>query len=188
VVNWVLKNGNLWFMKRLPLAKRSDIIQQESDKELLLYDLKTNRAFCLNATSAIIYQHCDGQTELVEFARQFGMNKELIVLALQRFEAEKLLAEELNLPKVPRRELLLKASKTAVALPFISALVAPTAVQAASCVNPGGASPGTIVQVCLGTAAACALPCQSAGVGSLCCSGMSGLGLCGASCNCVCVG
>ena len=173
-------------MKKLPLAKRNDIIEQESDKELLLYDLTSNKAFCLNQTSKTIYKYCDGNTEVEELVRRFGMNEELIILALQRFEKENLLAEKLNFEKIPRRELLRKSVMTALALPFVIVLVSPTAIQAASCVNPNGANPGTIVQVCIGPVANCAVACQNPAVSSFCCSGMSGLGICGGSCSCVC--
>ena len=53
-------------MNQLPKAKYSDIIIQETAKELLLYDLTLHKAFCLNETAAIVWRNRDGKN-IVQF-------------------------------------------------------------------------------------------------------------------------
>ncbi len=62
-------------MKNKPIARKSDLVVQESSDELLIYDLKTNEAFCLNETSAIVWQLCDGKHSIKEIATK--MSKQL---------------------------------------------------------------------------------------------------------------
>ena len=43
-----------------PKARKENLVVQESNGEVLIYDLDTNKAFCLNETSALVWQACDG--------------------------------------------------------------------------------------------------------------------------------
>ena len=49
-------------MNKLPIARNKDIVVQTLDKEVLIYDLNTHKAYNLNETSSIVYQACDGKT------------------------------------------------------------------------------------------------------------------------------
>lgn len=49
-------------MNYLPLARMNDLVVQNLDTEVLIYDLKINKAFNLNETLKIIYEACDGKT------------------------------------------------------------------------------------------------------------------------------
>lgn len=40
-------------------TRNENIVVQEMAAELLIYVLKTNKAFCLDETSALIYQFCN---------------------------------------------------------------------------------------------------------------------------------
>jgi hypothetical protein len=42
-------------MNKLPLARSEDIIVQELGKEVLIYNLTTNKAFCLNGADQAMY-------------------------------------------------------------------------------------------------------------------------------------
>ena len=44
-----------------PSTRKSDIVVQKTGEEVLIYDLKVDKAFCLNETSALIWQACDGK-------------------------------------------------------------------------------------------------------------------------------
>ena len=55
---------------KLPKAKTDNIVTQESGKDLLLYNLTTNQAYCLNETAAVIYQFCDGKNSTAELKLQ----------------------------------------------------------------------------------------------------------------------
>ena len=38
-----------------PMARHQEIVEQRLGKELLIYDLNNNKAYCLNKTSAMIF-------------------------------------------------------------------------------------------------------------------------------------
>lgn len=133
-------------MKLLPVARTEDIVVQEVDREILIYDLKTNKAFCLNETSSIIFQACGKNISLAELKLTHKFTEDIIFLALDELRRENLLAEnqQYNSPfsGMSRREAIRKVGfASTVALPVIAFLVAPTAVMSLSacrCVNPGG--------------------------------------------------
>jgi hypothetical protein len=173
---------------KLPRVRTTNIIQQPGVSELLLFDLKTNRAFCLNETSAVIYQNCDGVKTVEDLSAEHDIPHEFIFTTLDKLGKEGLIENSGSFPSISRRQLIKVSATTAAALPLVATLVVPSALNAqSSCVNPGGAAPGVTVQVCVGPVANCNLACQTGPVAALCCSNMSGLGLCGASCNCVCI-
>ena len=55
-----------------PKSRNNEIVVQEADKELLIYDLTTNKAMMLNETSAIIWQMCDGKTTVGQMSGQLA--------------------------------------------------------------------------------------------------------------------
>ncbi len=128
---------------KIPVARKQDIIVQELKGEVLVYDLKIDKAFCLNETSALVWQLCDGESSVAEISRTVGKklnspaNEDLVWLALDQLKKENLLAnsEEVvaNFDGMSRREVIKKVGlATMIALPIISSLVAPTAAQAQS--------------------------------------------------------
>jgi Coenzyme PQQ synthesis protein D (PqqD) len=54
---------------RKPLARCENIVVQEMPEETLVYDLNTNKAFCLNQTAALVWKNCDGQKNVTEIAQ-----------------------------------------------------------------------------------------------------------------------
>jgi hypothetical protein len=48
--------------KDYPISRQNNIVTQEVESELLIYDLVENKAFCLNETSAFVWQNCDGNS------------------------------------------------------------------------------------------------------------------------------
>jgi hypothetical protein len=136
-------------MNKLPIARNENIVVQISGKEVLIYDLNTNRAYNLNETSSIIYQACDGKTTFTELTAKYGFTDDVIFLAIDELSKEHLIekSDEYNSPfkGLSRRAVLRKAGiASMVALPVIVSLTAPTAAMAqSSCVNPGGRAPGT---------------------------------------------
>lgn len=128
-------------MSKLPKAKTTDLVIQESGKELLLYNLTTNKAFCLNETSAIVYQNCDGDTTFADLKKQSHFSDELIFLALEELKRENLLEEKYVSPLegLSRRQAVKKIGvSTLLALPIITSVVAPAAAaSASSCIYPG---------------------------------------------------
>lgn len=136
-----------------PLAKSKDLLVQQADKELLLYDLNTNKAYCLNETSAAVWQLCDGTNSITDItdnlqkASKSEIPADLIALALFDLQREKLIddmAETTALfGKLTRREVVRRIGLTTmVALPLISSVIVPTSIAAQSpvagtCANPG---------------------------------------------------
>lgn len=130
-------------MNNKPLSRQNNIVVQELENEILLYDLKSHKAFCLNETSALVWQLCDGNKSVAEIAGDLSrklnspVNEEFVWLALEQLKKEKLV---LNCEKstehvngLSRREVIRKVgSATMVALPLVSVLIAPKAIYALS--------------------------------------------------------
>src|SRR5579885_2972956 len=120
---------------RFPRARQSDLLLQDMDQELLIYDLKRHKAYCLNRTAALIWKHCDGSNSsedlrrLLESDLQTTVPAEVVRLGLVRLTSLRLLdhGAERGRSGPSRREALVKAGKTAAwLLPVVTAMVAPT--------------------------------------------------------------
>lgn len=146
-------------MNKLPKARSNNFVVQETANELLVYDLITNKAFCLNETAAIIFNACDGETSFNEINRRHNFTDELIFLTLDSLKTENLLDENFHSPfdRVKRREVIKKIGlATMMALPLISSVIAPKAVNAQSdgigilgtCPNGSGCQPGLTCRTC----------------------------------------
>lgn len=131
-------------METFPKANTANTVQQTLNGELLLYNTLTNQAFCLNQTSADIYNLCDGNNAVDSIAAKTNLPEEIVQLAISDLSKQDLLIQKIEL-QTSRRDLLRKAAFTAVALPVISTIIAPTAAHAGSvfvCNNPLGAPGG----------------------------------------------
>ncbi len=83
-------------MNILPTARTSEIIFNELQDELLIYDLSINKAFCLNKTSAIIYKSCNGLTTFAEMNLKYSFTDDLIFFALDELKDANLLTQSNN--------------------------------------------------------------------------------------------
>lgn len=115
---------------------------QTLENEVLIYDLETHRAYCLNETSSIVYRACNGITTFDQLKDKANLTDEVILLALDQLKEGSLLAEgdklEIKFNGLSRREAIKKAAlASAVALPIVASLVAPTPAMAASCTATG---------------------------------------------------
>lgn len=130
-----------------PQGRTSDIVVQQLEDEVMIYDLSDNKAFCLNKTSAVIWQACNGQRSIAEIAEVSGkilnslVAEELVWLALEKLKKDNLLEKDTYIEEsyngLSRREVIRKFGfSSMIALPIISSLVAPTASSAASAVCP----------------------------------------------------
>lgn len=125
-----------------PLSRRDEIVVQELDGEILIYDLRSNRALSLNETSALIWRACDGTRDIKQLGGVISdrlnvpVNEDLVWLALDQLKKEKLLAvgpDPTRFAGSSRREMIKKAAAGAmVALPVIVGLSAPSAAHAQS--------------------------------------------------------
>jgi hypothetical protein len=132
-------------MQKMPRARKSGLITQEADNEILIYDQTNDQAHCLNQTAAKIWKYCDGETSLPAACSalsrdlQSPVDEKLIWYAIDQFTKDNLL----DAPVVPpafitagmnRRQLVRTLGLAAVvALPLVTSIVAPRPAQAATC-------------------------------------------------------
>jgi hypothetical protein len=133
-----------------PKSLQNDLVIQELADEVLIYDLKRNKAFCLNQTAAFVWQHADGKTPVKQIAVLLGkqlkspVTEDFVWLALDELKKENLIENETEITTpfegLSRREALRKVGfASMIALPVISSLVAPTAAHAQSGSAPAAA-------------------------------------------------
>jgi hypothetical protein len=159
-------------MNKLPIAINRNIVVQHVGKELLIYNLITNKAFCLNETSRIVFESCDGVTSFEDLKRKYKFTDDLIYFALDELNKENLLeggAYKSPLAGLSRRQVIRRTGLAAMAvLPVVAGLIAPTAANAQSgCVGQVGISPGGAA-VC--SVLSSPINCPQV-AGSVCCSG-----------------
>lgn len=155
-------------MQKMPQARKSGLIIQEVDSEVLIYDQETDKAHCLNETAAKVWNYCDGETTLADactaLSRQLEtpVDEKLVWYAVDQFAKDNLLEKAIELPAfiIPgmnRRQMVRTLGLAAVvAVPLVTSIVAPTPAQAATCLPNGSA---------------CAISSQ-------CCSGLCSGGVC----------
>lgn len=128
---------------KYPLSRKENIVVQELDGEVLIYDLSENKAFCLNETSALVWEMCDGNKSISEISEGLGKklnskaSEDLVWLAIDQLKKEKLIAnsEEIayDFNGMSRRDVIKKVGLgTMIALPIVTGLIAPTAINAQS--------------------------------------------------------
>jgi len=127
----------------VPNARTNDLVLQKSGDELLVYDLITNKAICLNHASALVWQLCDGQKSPYEIGKALEkelktkIDEELVWFALEKLYKENLLDNEEDFTKrykgLSRREAIKRVGfSSMVALSIISSIVSPSAISAQS--------------------------------------------------------
>jgi len=149
-------------MDNKPQVRLDGLIVRELDNEILIYDTETNKAHCLNETAALVWKECDGQSTAAEITRRLSqrlgtkIDERVVWFALKQFSRDRLLAEKVTMPAalisagLNRREMVRVLGLAAVvAVPLVTSIVAPTAVQAATCLPPGGGC-STSAQCCSG--------------------------------------
>ncbi len=158
---------------RMPVSRTENIVVQEINDEILVYDLKTNKAHNLNSTMALIWQKCDGKTSLHEVITilmkklEVEIDEDFIWLAIKELDKTNLLLGEMllaNKASVSRRKVLFKYALPTLAMPVVLSLVAPTTVEAQSCVMLQG--------TCSGAGAGNCCPGIDACQSSVCCNGV----------------
>jgi len=124
---------------QFPTARKTGLVVQEVPDEVLVYDLETNKAHCLNKTAAAVWQSCDGKNSISDIASIVGSgaSDELVWLAIDQLNENNLLESEMkaDFAGQSRRDVLKKIGLAAViALPIVASLVAPkSAMASASC-------------------------------------------------------
>ena len=141
-------------MRDFPIARQQDLIVEELADEVLVYDLQTDKAHCLNRLAALIWKNCDGEksereiAEALEQELESPVSVQIVMLGLEELASYGLLKNEANeqgeLPKatVSRRRLIQNLGlAVTLSLPLIMSISAPTAAQAGSTTDPCIANP-----------------------------------------------
>ncbi len=124
-------------------ARKEGLVIQEMPDEVLVFDLETNKAHCLNQTAAFVWKTCDGKNSVAEITKllgnQSGTNvpEDLVWLALDQLKKENLIENKdevvVDYNGLSRREVIRRVGlASVVALPLVSSLVAPRAASAQS--------------------------------------------------------
>ena len=133
-----------------PRARVEGVVVRELAEEVLVYDLDTHKAVCLNGAAASVWRLCDGRRTPADIRRAVektaggAVPEEFVWLALEQLGRDGLLDARVPRPEalagLSRRELIRRVGlAAAVALPAVASIVAPTPAQAASCLPTGAA-------------------------------------------------
>ena len=128
-----------------PKARHENLVVQELGDETVVYDEKRNHVHRLNRTSALVWKNCDGRktvadlSEVLRVEMGASVTEEIVWLALDQLEKERLLEEKLVRPEevknITRRQMLKKAALVGgmtLLLPVVQSIVAPTPAMAMS--------------------------------------------------------
>jgi Coenzyme PQQ synthesis protein D (PqqD) len=125
----------------LPKARKADLVTRQIPGELLVYDLKRHKAYCLNDTAAKIWRQCNGKRTVTDLTAELGkelqspIDEQRVQLALNQLEKSHLLQRQtggsLSL-QVSRRALIRAGTATAITLPLVTMIAAPSAQAQAS--------------------------------------------------------
>ncbi|MBX7169635.1 MAG: PqqD family peptide modification chaperone [Pyrinomonadaceae bacterium] len=124
----------------LPIAKTANIVVQELSNETLVYDVKSNKAICLNSSAAFVWKNCDGENDVQKLMNSFQgnfnlkINEDFISLTLDELAKADLIEgyETKFGSRISRRKVLLNYALPMAMLPVITTLIAPLSSQAAS--------------------------------------------------------
>jgi hypothetical protein len=152
------------------MTREIEKLMPEARREGLVYDLKRNKAHCLNSTAALVWEYCDGKTSVTGIARAIEgrtngpVEEDLVWLGVEQLSKSDLLRERATPPKeasgLSRREVMKRIGLAAVvALPAVTSIIAPSAAQAANCLpstSPCTSSAECCSGLCSGTPSTCA--------------------------------
>jgi hypothetical protein len=128
----------------MPKARKTDLVTREIPGELLVYDLKRHKAFCLNETAATVWNYCNGKRTVAQLAERLDqkfsspVDERIVLLALDQLERSHLLqapGRPTRLTPLTRRALIRGGIITAIALPLVTAINSPVAAQAGSTIT-----------------------------------------------------
>ena len=167
-----------------PKARSSDLIVEDHNEELLVYDRRSDVAHCLTRVAALVWRSCDGQTELEGLVRIVGAldfdgdAEDLTLRALAELAEKGLLEDTYSAGEgVSRRRVLKRmagASMAAIAAPLVVSAAVPTAQAALSpacrtatqtCTSATNNQPG---DCCTGTGLVCTTGTAGSGAQKYC--------------------
>ncbi len=127
-----------------PKARTARIVVRELGSEVLIYDLDSHDATCLNAAASKVWKLCDGKRTIGEISAELeneacgGSAEENVLTALENFIQANLLEE---VPEIEtsdgenRRDVLRGIVASATAIPLATTISVPAMAQIASCLG-----------------------------------------------------
>lgn len=153
--SWMTVNTDVKFayleekMNKRPLARKKDLVIQELPDEVIVYDMSTNKAHCLNPSATFIWRACNGKNSIADIVSEFDalgqgpVSEDFVWLAIDQLQESALLEQDIppRFSGQSRRQVIKKIGLASmVAVPVIASLVAPQnalATASCACVNPG---------------------------------------------------
>jgi hypothetical protein len=130
---------------RKPQARTDDLVIEEVEDEVLIYDGKNARAHALTPDAARVWRACDGETSIDDLAVRLELSRDTVVRALGELEGAELLesfgldiVDVGNGNGITRREMAFRSAKigTAVAAaPLLYSIAVPSPAAAATPTN-----------------------------------------------------
>jgi len=117
-----------------PIARSDDLVVEELDEQLLVYDVNVDRAHSLSAPAARVWRRCDGKTSADSLGAELDLDADTIARALDELDRCNLLdtGPELDAGHT-RREATIKIAKVGgavAAAPLIVSLGLPASASA----------------------------------------------------------
>lgn len=150
-----------------PVARKIDLVTREMPDEVLVYDLKTHQAHCLNQTAATVWKYCNGKNSVTDIAELLALKTSTAVdeaavwLAIEQLGKANLLEARvlppIGSPRLSRRETVKRLGMGfALAVPVVMSVVAPAAAAAGSCIDLGNIGcAGNVATCCSATGVSC---------------------------------
>lgn len=131
----------------MPTARKEGLLVRELDDEVLVYDLHSHKAHCLNTTAALIWKHCDGQRSVSDIAlilethQDTPVHPDIVQLGLHQLGRTHLLEKQITgtpgNARLSRRDVIKRlGAAVAVALPAVTSILSPIPIEAATCLPP----------------------------------------------------
>ena len=138
--------------RTVPLARTDDILIESLESEVLIYDLRTHEATCLNASAALIWQLCDSERTIEDIVNELGnadVTERHVADIVDKLREKRLVEDDAS-PAArraevskSRRSFLGNAAAVGMVLPVVMSTTIPAAAQTAPFGTPcGGMSSG----------------------------------------------
>jgi hypothetical protein len=129
----------------LPRARRHMLVAEEVDRELIIYDQRTHRAYNLNPTTAMVWRNLDRQMTIEELTKILrrdlteAADEHLVWASVSELEKAQLLEGEtgrsVDDERISRRQMVRRlglVGATSLLIPVVSSIVVPDAAAASS--------------------------------------------------------
>lgn len=170
---------------RRPLARSDELIIEELEDEVLVFDKKNNRAHCLSGSAARVWRACDGSSDPEMLAEALDLDVDTVSAAFDELESAELFERGLEVFEsngngngnghgITRRQLGKRSAQVGgavMAAPLILSITAPTALATAT-------PPNFFCEIF--TTGACGASTGCGSIAGCCCcnSGCPGAGSC----------